>query len=56
MKYYEPLALKDISLLNRRKQAKQAKNKVLVMVLKICGCIIWCFEQCVKFLNKPRGR
>ena len=30
-----------------RKQAKQAKNKVLVMVLKICGFCIWCFEKCV---------
>jgi len=39
LKYYE-------------KQAKQAKNKVLVMVLKICGFCIWCFEKCVKFLNK----
>ncbi|CAK9082418.1 unnamed protein product [Durusdinium trenchii] len=39
MKYYE-------------KQAKAVKNRVLVLVLKICGCIIWCFEKCVKFLNK----
>lgn len=39
LKYYE-------------KQAKQAKNRVLVLILKICGCLIWCFEKCVKFLNK----
>mmetsp|Transcript_46762 Transcript_46762/g.109466 ORF Transcript_46762/g.109466 Transcript_46762/m.109466 type:complete len:925 (+) Transcript_46762:104-2878(+) len=39
MKYYE-------------KQAKAAKNRVLVMVLKVMQCCIWCFEKCVKFLNK----
>ncbi|CAJ1431281.1 unnamed protein product, partial [Effrenium voratum] len=39
MKYYE-------------KQAKAAKNRVLQLTLRICGCIIWCFEKCVKFLNK----
>jgi len=39
MKYYE-------------KQAKAAKNRVLVLVLKVLQCCIWCFEKCVKFLNK----
>ncbi|CAE8630585.1 unnamed protein product [Polarella glacialis] len=39
MKYYE-------------KQAAAQKNRVLVMVLRVLQCIIWCFEKCVKFLNK----
>ncbi|CAE8692261.1 unnamed protein product, partial [Polarella glacialis] len=28
------------------------KNRVLVMVLRVLQCVIWCFEKCVKFLNK----
>lgn len=39
MKYYE-------------KQAKAQKNRVLVLILKCLQCVIWCFEKCVKFLNK----
>jgi len=39
MKYYE-------------KQAQAAKNRVMVIVLKICQCCLWCFEKCLKFLNK----
>jgi len=34
------------------KQAQAQKNKVMVMVLKVLGYIIWCFEKCMKFLNK----
>eukprot|EP00931_Biecheleriopsis_adriatica_P048416 TRINITY_DN2796_c0_g2_i1.p1 TRINITY_DN2796_c0_g2~~TRINITY_DN2796_c0_g2_i1.p1 ORF type:complete len:990 (+),score=201.47 TRINITY_DN2796_c0_g2_i1:73-3042(+) len=39
MKYYE-------------KQAQAQKNRVLVLILKIAQCCIWCLEKCVKFLNK----
>eukprot|EP00440_Ansanella_granifera_P019017 gb/GFBE01020666.1/.p1 GENE.gb/GFBE01020666.1/~~gb/GFBE01020666.1/.p1 ORF type:complete len:937 (+),score=214.71 gb/GFBE01020666.1/:1-2811(+) len=39
MKYYE-------------KQAKAAKNRVMVLILKVGQCCIWCLEKCVKFLNK----
>eukprot|EP00931_Biecheleriopsis_adriatica_P098375 TRINITY_DN7231_c0_g2_i1.p1 TRINITY_DN7231_c0_g2~~TRINITY_DN7231_c0_g2_i1.p1 ORF type:complete len:949 (+),score=198.10 TRINITY_DN7231_c0_g2_i1:115-2961(+) len=39
MKYYE-------------KQAKAQKNRVLVLILKICQCCMWCLEKCLKFLNK----
>lgn len=34
------------------KQAQAQKNKIMVMILKCLQCLIWCFEQCVKFLNK----
>lgn len=34
------------------KQAEAQKNRVMVLVLKIVQCCIWCFEKCVKFLNK----
>lgn len=34
------------------KQAKAQKNKVLEILAKIAGYCLWCFEKCVKFLNK----
>lgn len=34
------------------KQAQAQKNRVMVLVLKILQCCIWCFEKCVQFLNK----
>jgi len=33
-------------------QAKQTKNKVMEIVCKILAYVLWCFEKCVKFLNK----
>eukprot|EP00933_Yihiella_yeosuensis_P021940 TRINITY_DN17289_c0_g2_i2.p1 TRINITY_DN17289_c0_g2~~TRINITY_DN17289_c0_g2_i2.p1 ORF type:complete len:939 (-),score=198.73 TRINITY_DN17289_c0_g2_i2:197-3013(-) len=39
LKYYE-------------EQAKAAKNRVMVMVFKVLQCCLWCFEKCLKFLNK----
>jgi hypothetical protein len=34
------------------KQAAAQKNRILVLILKCVQCCIWCFEKCVKFLNK----
>merc|ERR1719188_2460721 len=34
------------------KQANAQKNYVLSLIFKVVGCCIWCFEKCVKFLNK----
>eukprot|EP00928_Gymnodinium_smaydae_P053829 TRINITY_DN3773_c0_g1_i2.p1 TRINITY_DN3773_c0_g1~~TRINITY_DN3773_c0_g1_i2.p1 ORF type:complete len:854 (+),score=131.49 TRINITY_DN3773_c0_g1_i2:355-2916(+) len=34
------------------KQAAAQKNRVMVYILKCVQCCIWCFEQCIKFLNK----
>mmetsp|Transcript_36352 Transcript_36352/g.77383 ORF Transcript_36352/g.77383 Transcript_36352/m.77383 type:complete len:944 (-) Transcript_36352:135-2966(-) len=34
------------------KQAAAQKNQIMVIVLKVAQCCIWCFEQCIKFLNK----
>merc|ERR1712117_527768 len=39
------------------KQLKQAagqkkKNRVMVLLLKMVQCCIWCFEKCIQFLNK----
>jgi hypothetical protein len=33
-------------------QAKQTKNKVMEIVCKCLAYCLWCFEKCVKFLNK----
>eukprot|EP00450_Noctiluca_scintillans_P039716 CAMPEP_0194476184 /NCGR_PEP_ID=MMETSP0253-20130528/101_1 /TAXON_ID=2966 /ORGANISM="Noctiluca scintillans" /LENGTH=824 /DNA_ID=CAMNT_0039315027 /DNA_START=56 /DNA_END=2530 /DNA_ORIENTATION=- len=35
-----------------KKQAEAQGNIVMVYVCKILGCLVWCFEKCVKFLNK----
>lgn len=34
------------------KQAQQQKNRVMVLVFKALQCCLWCFEKCMKFLNK----
>jgi len=34
------------------KQAQAQKNKVMVYILKVLQCCMWCFEKCLKFLNK----
>jgi len=34
------------------KQAQAQKNRAMVIVLKILQCCMWCFEKCMKFLNK----
>ena len=39
LKYYE-------------QQAKAQKNRIVVLILKVLQCLIWCFEKCIKFLNK----
>jgi len=39
MKYYE-------------EQAKAQKNRIVVLILKVCQCIMWCLEKCVQYLNK----
>jgi len=40
------------TLMYFEKQASAAKNRVLVLVLKAVQCCIWCFEKCLKYLNK----
>jgi hypothetical protein len=34
------------------KQSKQQKNKVAECVFKCLGYLLWCFEKCIKYLNK----
>mmetsp|Transcript_12770 Transcript_12770/g.32197 ORF Transcript_12770/g.32197 Transcript_12770/m.32197 type:complete len:969 (-) Transcript_12770:8-2914(-) len=34
------------------KQAEAQKNRIMVYILKCVQCCIWCFEKCIKFLNK----
>merc|ERR1712046_234933 len=34
------------------KQAKAAKNRVAVLAFRVIQCCLWCFEKCLKFLNK----
>jgi len=34
------------------KQASAQKNRVMVIVLKVLGYLIWCFEKCLKFITK----
>lgn len=33
-------------------QAKAQKNTVAVWVARTLSCVLWCWEQCLKFLNK----
>eukprot|EP00929_Paragymnodinium_shiwhaense_P003806 TRINITY_DN10446_c0_g1_i3.p1 TRINITY_DN10446_c0_g1~~TRINITY_DN10446_c0_g1_i3.p1 ORF type:complete len:932 (+),score=213.90 TRINITY_DN10446_c0_g1_i3:88-2883(+) len=33
------------------KQAQAQKNQVMVIVLKVMQCCMWCLEKCLKFLN-----
>merc|ERR1711988_294476 len=40
------------SLMYLEKQAKAAKNRVAVLAFRIVQCCLWCFEKCLKFLNK----
>jgi len=40
------------TLMYFEKQAAAAKNRVVVMALKVVQCCLWCFEKCLKFLNK----
>lgn len=40
------------TLMYLEKQAKAAKNRVVVLALRIVQCCLWCFEKCLKFLNK----
>ncbi|CAE8704708.1 unnamed protein product, partial [Polarella glacialis] len=35
-----------------QKQAAAQKNRVMVIIFRVLGCLTWCFEKCVKFLNK----
>jgi len=35
-----------------QKQAEAQKNRVMVVVLKVVQCCLWCFEKCLKFLCK----
>eukprot|EP00440_Ansanella_granifera_P001698 gb/GFBE01001831.1/.p1 GENE.gb/GFBE01001831.1/~~gb/GFBE01001831.1/.p1 ORF type:complete len:938 (+),score=190.06 gb/GFBE01001831.1/:1-2814(+) len=34
------------------KQAAAQKNRIVVLILKGVQCLLWCFEKCIKFLNK----
>lgn len=40
------------ALMYLEKQAGAAKNRVIVLALKIVQCCLWCFEKCLKYLNK----
>jgi len=34
------------------KQGQAQKNYVMVVIMRVTQCCIWCFEKCLKFLNK----
>lgn len=34
------------------KQAKAQKNRVMALILRCLQCCMYCFEQCIRFLNK----
>jgi len=40
------------TLMYFERQAAAAKNRIVVIVLKAVQCCLWCFEKCLKFLNK----
>merc|ERR1719311_1646728 len=33
-------------------QAKATKNKIMEIICKILAYLLWCFEKCIKYLNK----
>lgn len=33
-------------------QAKVRKNRILQTIFRILACCLWCFEKCIKYLNK----
>lgn len=35
-----------------QKKAAASANRVLVVVMSVCQCCMWCLEKCMKFLNK----
>lgn len=35
-----------------QKQAEAHRNRIVVCILKCTQCILWCFEKCLKFINK----
>eukprot|EP00913_Durusdinium_trenchii_P032230 g30178.t1 len=37
------------------KQAKAQKNRVMALILRCLQCCMYCFEQCIRFLNKNLG-
>jgi len=40
------------TLLYLQKQAEAQKNRVMVMILRITRCCLWCLEKFIKFVNK----
>jgi hypothetical protein len=40
------------TLMYLERHAKAAKNRIAVIALKAVQCCLWCFEKCLKFLNK----
>lgn len=34
------------------KDAGLTENRVLNILMKVLSCILWCFEKCIRFLNK----
>lgn len=40
------------TLMYFEKQAAAAKNRVIVLALRVVQCCLWCFEKCLKYLNK----
>jgi len=39
-------------LMYLEKQAAAQKNRVMVLIMKVLQCCMWCLEKCIKFLNK----
>jgi hypothetical protein len=35
-----------------QKKAKKSGNRILVFILAVLKCCLWCLEKCMKFLNK----
>eukprot|EP00913_Durusdinium_trenchii_P011122 g10444.t1 len=43
------------TLLYLQKQAEAQKNRVMVCILRITRCCLWCLEKFIKFINKSPG-
>lgn len=40
------------ALMYLEKQSGTPKNRIAVLLNRIVQCILWCFEKCIKFLNR----
>eukprot|EP00051_Salpingoeca_urceolata_P006769 m.89580 g.89580 ORF g.89580 m.89580 type:complete len:652 (+) comp14976_c1_seq3:89-2044(+) len=41
-----------LQYIERRLRRKGSTGRLVVLMLRCCSCCLWCFDKCLKFLNK----